>query len=177
MAADATASIRNNPNVVKYLARRRRRLFQVVELETDDILNDLRSVAEANILDYVDVLDDGSFKANLRKVDREKGRCIQELSYDAQGRPKIRLKDSLKADELLAKIKKMFEVDSEKEKEYGERLFETDFLDKLIREAKITVNSITVNQLQTTTEDITEESRRMLPERVPTTPQVIEATP
>lgn len=112
--AENAWQIRQNPAVAAEIRRRMSEHFRQHELTTDEIIDRTRRIAEANVLDYVDVQPDGGFKVNLSKVSREQAEAIEELSTDAYGRAKLRLVSKLSANDQLARFKKMYADDADK---------------------------------------------------------------
>jgi phage terminase small subunit len=101
-------TILNRAKVRAEINRRTTEKFAQLEINSDKVIEETARMAFANMLDYVQVKEeDGSFVVDLAKVDRDMGVAIQELSYDAQGRPRIKLVDKKPALELLAKFFKM----------------------------------------------------------------------
>lgn len=160
--ADNAWQISSAPAVKKELRRRQIEQYKGQELETDEIINGWRRVVDANILDFVEVQTDGSFKVNLTGITRAQADVVEELSLDAYGRPKIRLAAKHPAREMLARYKKLF-TDTDEAK--GSDELTIGKLDALVRNysQKITVNQTTINN--------TYPERKALQE-----PQVIEGS-
>lgn len=139
-ASIATTVILTSTQVIKEIRRRTSKVFTDLELDTDYVLEKAANLASANMLDYVDIKPDGTFEINLARVSRAQGEAIQELSFDAQGRPKIRMVDKKGSVELLARIKKMLnEGDLGPAGGKGEgQAITTQYIDQVVQE--ITVN-------------------------------------
>ena len=79
-----------------------------LEVSADNVVRELSRVGFANMLDYVEVLEDGSARLNLRRLTRDQAAAIVEVTTDSIGsgkdqritRCKIKLADKMPA--LLA---------------------------------------------------------------------------
>jgi phage terminase small subunit len=145
-AESACITVRKHPAVQREIRRRLSQHYKDFELTTDEIIESVRRLSDANLRDYVDLQEDGGFKVNLNKVTREMWDAVEELSMDAYGRPKVRLVSKLAAREMLARFKKMY---SEAGKQSGEGAsFTIESLDKLVKNytQNVTVNQ-TINQV------------------------------
>lgn len=99
--------ILNNPDVRNEIKRRFAIEFEEQSITNEDIFRGVARCAFSNIFDYIDVQPDGGFRVDLTKIPRELGYAIQELSYDAQGRPRVRMVDKKASFELLGKFRMM----------------------------------------------------------------------
>jgi hypothetical protein len=108
----------------------------------------------ANILDYLEVQEDGTAKVNLKRINRDQGKAILEFSYDPEGRPKIRLADKKAALETLAKLI----IPKDALNEMGEEVT-IQSLDAIVRAAK---GNVTVNQQFNIVQS---QERHQLPEK------------
>lgn len=104
----ANTLILNRPRVIAEIRRRMDEVFREKKVDQDWITQRAVELADANMLDYLEIKDDGKVSVDMRRVTRSMGAAIQELSYDPAGRLKIRLVDKKASVELLARIKKMF---------------------------------------------------------------------
>jgi hypothetical protein len=78
------------PRIFQEIQKRARVHFEKMQLTTEDVLNRVSACAHSNPLDYYDILPDGNFQLNLNNMpSREAAEAIQELYYDAAGRPRI----------------------------------------------------------------------------------------
>ena len=164
-AKNACIAIRRQPAVQREIRRRLSQQYKDCELTTDEIVNGWRRVTDANILDYVDVQPDGSFKVNLNKVTREMADVIDELSMDAYGRPKIKLANKQTAREMLARFKNILSVSDKNQN--GDSKLTIESLDAMVKNY---TQHVTVNQ--------TINNNNALPDRKalqPVEPQTIEA--
>ncbi len=80
-----------------------------IAMAPSEIISRLTRIAQADMGEIMDVDESGYPRINLKKA-KEYGRLgmIQEISYDAQGMPKVKLMSQLDAMEKLAKINAMF---------------------------------------------------------------------
>ncbi len=80
-----------------------------IAMAPSEIISRLTRIAQADMGEIMDVDESGYPRVNLKKA-KEYGRLgmIQEISYDAQGMPKVKLMSQLDAMEKLAKINAMF---------------------------------------------------------------------
>lgn len=109
----ASSLILNRPRVIAEIRRLSDEIFNEKKIDSDWIISKVTELAEANMLDYLEVQDNGDVKVDLRRITRSMGAAIQEFSFDPSGRPKIRLVDKKAAFDLLARIKKMFNSSDE----------------------------------------------------------------
>lgn len=152
----ASTEIFAKPNVRKEYNRRRKELWQNMELTSQDIVNRLQMLADANPADYIKILPDGSFKFDLSNVTREQLGLIETFEFDALGRPKLKLHNTRAC---LMDIAKLKGIGSEVVRaESGPLTIQA--LDAII--AQSTTNNIVVNQQINVTE---KESERYLPPR------------
>lgn len=144
----AATSILKHPAVVKEIRRRRDEIFDDEKIDTKWILNRAYQLANSNIMDVIEVQEDGTFSVDLRYVTRDMAVAIKSLSYDPEGRPKVELVDPKGMIELLAKIYKVLGSDRDPMgDDEGSRPLTRESLDELVK--KVTVNqqiNITVNQ-------------------------------
>jgi len=105
----ATTLILNHPRVIAEIRRRSDEVFKEKKIDRNWVLQRAAELADANILDYLEIDENNGYaKVDMRRVSRAMGAAIQEVSYDPEGRLKIRLVDRKAAVELLARINKMF---------------------------------------------------------------------
>lgn len=142
VARTASLSILRNPNVFKEIKTRERAVFEQSELSAQTVLEHTAKMATSNMLDYIEVEENGTFKVDLTKVDRDLGVAIQELSYDQNGRVRIRLADKKGSLEMLARFYKMFGGDEDPDGK--EKPVTVQYLDALIQQV-VTVNQTTIN--------------------------------
>jgi phage terminase small subunit len=129
----------NNPNIREEISKRLIEEFKEKNITNEDIFRGVARCAFSNVFDYIDVQPDGGFRVDLNKVPREYGYAIQELSYDAQGRPRIRLVDKKAAYELLGKFRLMGGEKIEHSGRDGAPLT-IQALDRIVQ------NNVTINQ-------------------------------
>jgi phage terminase small subunit len=106
-SANASVAIRRHPWVVRELERRKQEVFGDLELDTKQIVNNVRLMAEWNIADYGEINPDGTFRWDLSKITREQAYVIEEIDFSPEGRMKVKLPRKKDANELLAKFKKL----------------------------------------------------------------------
>lgn len=82
------------PNVSKRLAFLWSQAARLAETMAGRHLVKADMIAHANILDFVDVNETGHPRMNLSKVPHELGGAIQEISYDSNGNPRLKLHDA-----------------------------------------------------------------------------------
>ena len=156
-ALAASYDIFGQPHVKKELDRRRREIYSKLEMTSDDIIAELRMLAEANIADFLEIQEDGSFKINLSKATREQLGLLEAIEYDAVGRPKLKL-PSRRA--VLMDIAKLIGA-GERNPQTTDGPLTIQALDAII--ANSTTNNITVNINQSS--DKKEEVQNYLPEK------------
>jgi len=146
-ADQALDAVLYRPAVAREIRRRQEALYRQMELTTDDVVDEIRRMAFANILDYVERDPDNPNKVyvDLRKIDRQQAAAIQELGYDADGRLKIRLVDKKGCLDTLARFKKIGE-DSRHPLGADGAPLTIQALDALIQQSSnITINNTTIN--------------------------------
>ena len=151
----ANTLILNNARVIAEIRRLSDEVFKEKKVDRDWVLQRAVELADANMLDYLEVDNDGKVKVDIRRVTRSMGAAIQELSYDPEGRLKIRLVDKKAAVELLARIKKMFN-DSDNQHQGSETPLTIQALDQIVQ-------NVTINQQVNV---IHHQEKRQLPDMV-----------
>lgn len=141
-ARASTSAILDSEAVATEINRRGREKFRQLEIDSNKVLEETAKLAFSNVLDYIEVDNNGNFTVDLRFVNRSMGAAIQEIGYDVQGRPKIRLADKKSALELLARIFKMLKDTDPTESDETKRPVTISVLDQIIQ-------NITINQVQT----------------------------
>lgn len=147
-----------NPKILAEINRRTRATFGALDITTDRIVEETAKMAFANILDFVNIKEDGKFEVDLTKVTRYNAAAIQSLEYDAEGRPRLRLADKKSALELLARYKKYGLIASGNEK------------DQQSEQAPLTIQKLDTIIQNFTTVNVNGDGRHQLPA------QTIEAT-
>lgn len=169
--ANATELLLNNKDVREEIGKRFNNAFHEKNISNDDIFTGVARCAFSNMFDYINVLPNGEFKVNLNEVPREMGYAIQEISHDAQGRPKIRLVDKKASFELLGRFRHMavdkLEVSG---KEGGPLTIQA--LDAIVQQ-NITINQIVQPSLENQREHKVLEGKvvEALPESPEPTPE------
>lgn len=153
-AENASVVIKKHPAVSRELRRRLHEQYKDEELTTDELVNDLRAIKDANILDYGDKSEDGkSFTPNFNKITHEMGLAIEEISVDAYGRAKVKLISKLATIDHLARIKKLYNDNKNGGSGDGSP-FTVQSIDSMVRTY---VENITVN--------VSQVPQQTLPER------------
>lgn len=139
----ATTAILYKPAVQFEIKRRQEEIYKKLEINTEEIISRIQYLAEANLADYIDIdpSDGEKFKINLNKLDRLQFSAIQELNYDALGRPKIKLVDKKAYHDLLCRVKKIGADDQHRS---GSDLT-IQALDAIVNKQSITYNHTTIN--------------------------------
>lgn len=139
----ATTAILYKPAVQLELNHRQEEIYKKLEISTEETISRIQYLSEANLADYIDVdPEDGEkFKINLNKLDRLQFSAIQELNYDALGRPKIKLVDKKAYHDLLCRIKK---IGADEQHRSGSDLT-IQALDAIVNRQSITYNHTTIN--------------------------------
>lgn len=132
-----------NPKIWNELQKRYRVHYEKQKITTQEVLEGIDRLAASNILDYVDVLEDGSFKLNLTNVNREMGEAIQGLEFDSAGRPRIKLVDKIAARALQARAMGMLKDKVEVTGKDGAPLSIKDF-DTIRNNTTINIQNINI---------------------------------
>jgi len=141
-AQNAHSTILKSPAVIKELRRRREEWLANEERTTDWAKGEVAILAGANMADYGYVDDKGNWQIDLSRCTREMWACIQEVSYDVNGRPKIRLIDKKAALELHFRVNGGLDNDqTDGEDNQGLDTLTIDSIVKKVRQAK----SVTIN--------------------------------
>lgn len=135
----ANTVILNRPRVIAEIRRQSDELFQEKKVDKDWVLQRAYELADANMLDYLEIDENGRVNVDIRRCTRSMGAAIQELSYDPSGRLKIRLVDKKAAVELLARLKKMFDNSDESDRVNGNNPITLQTLDQIVQ-------NVTINQ-------------------------------
>jgi phage terminase small subunit len=143
IARGASNALMQNKTVMRILKERAQESFERLRLTTDHIIVETAKLAFSNILDYGDVDEKGDFKVNLNIVNRDMGAAIQELSYDVNGRLKIKLADKRPAQELMMRYFKLLNDKNDNNNE-GTKPLTISSLDNLIA-SQVNVTQITNN--------------------------------
>lgn len=81
--------------------------YQIAEAE-EGVRQHLLAVRDAHLVDYFTLDEKGNPKLDLLNLTREQGAAIQSIKVNRWGEIEIKLKDSVKAAELLGRHHKMF---------------------------------------------------------------------
>lgn len=109
-----------NRKVAAEIAKQTEKVIAKLEITAEKVLEELARVGFANMLDYMQVAEDGrSFDLDFSKLARDQAAAIQEITVDTTGgagdgerrkvlRTKFRLGDKRGSLELLGKYLKLF---------------------------------------------------------------------
>ena len=92
-----------NSSVQAEIRRRTKAKFASVDFTAERMLEIAMTKAQTNIMDFIEIDEAGRWRPDLKKIDRDMGVCIKELSYDLQGKPKLIVHDSKPWWDSLAK--------------------------------------------------------------------------
>lgn len=143
-AGVAVEAILHHPLVWEYLSEIIDNGLKKYNLSNERIINRVAYLSEANIIDFVDIDETGGYTVNLKNITREMAMAIQELSFDAQGRAKIRLVDRKSYHDLLARLKKM--LGNVPDPKSGDGEFTIQNIDAIVKE--VTNNNYQINVVQ-----------------------------
>ena len=120
-AASQGSRLLTNRNVQRLVRREQARRAAKLDLKADKISEELQRLAFSNMIDYMEIDDDGKPTGlNLSKLTREQAAAIQEITEDTTGgsgdgerrlilRTKFKLSDKARALELLGRHLGMFQ--------------------------------------------------------------------
>lgn len=137
----ASTVILRSEHVVKELAARGEDYFKKLNVNVPLLLQEATKIALHNPMDYIDVQDDGTFKVNLKYINRDMGVAIKEISYDPEGRPKIVFADKQRAIEFITKVYGGGKLGGDSDEDNSPVTIQS--LDAIVRNE---TNYITVNQ-------------------------------
>lgn len=109
----ASIVILKNKRVMKEIRRREDEYFADMKVDTDFIIHRTVEMAASNMSDYGYINEKGEFVIDLSNCTREQMAAIQEISYDLNGKPRLKLYDRKGSNELLAKLKKVGDLANE----------------------------------------------------------------
>ena len=95
------------------IQKRSDEILKKYEVSAERIIQETAKLAFSNILDYIELTEDGGFRVNLNDLDRNQAAAICEAWHDEQGRVRIRLLDKKSALDMLAKYKKLFQEEQQ----------------------------------------------------------------
>lgn len=109
-----------NVQVAAEIAKQTEKVLEKLEIKADRVIQELAKTAFANMLDYMQVSEDGrSFDLDFSKLNRDQAAAIQEIVVDTTGgagdgerrkvlRTRFKLGDKRGSLELLGKYLKLF---------------------------------------------------------------------
>jgi len=104
-ANSASYFLLKDPAIVQELSRRTKEYFKTQGVDPERILAEMWNIYNVNLLDLGEVNSEtGEFKLDLRRINRAQAAGIVELSYDFQGRPKVKLADKRATLETMYKL-------------------------------------------------------------------------
>lgn len=144
--------ILNSPIVKREIAKRMKEIF-AERLETQEIINDLRLQAKANIRDFVtaDEANPNKVFYDLRNLTREQWQQIRSITYDSDGRLRVNLHDQQRANEMLLKIKSLMR-DEDADRPLTVEALDQIIKDEIERKRNITINNTQINITQQVSE-------------------------
>ena len=145
-ARAASVVLLKNKTVISILQARTKEKFEELRLTTDSIIVETAKIANANILDYLDIDEKSNAVVNLNIITRDMGAAIQEFGYDGNGRPRIKLADKRPAQELMMRYFKL--LNDKGDGGGGDtKPLTVSALDSIIAEKlSVTINQTTNNQ-------------------------------
>ena len=81
-AHSTSTRLLQKPSVKTEIARLRDRQLETLDIRNFTVLSELKAAAHSNVLDYIDVMDHGSFKINLAKCTREQASAIESVQTE-----------------------------------------------------------------------------------------------
>ena len=98
----------HEPSNAEVQAAIKRRMDEL-SMSAEEALLGLTEIARSTIADCIDVLDDGTWKINLKRAEeRGKLHLIHELGVDRSGNPKLKVYDRHAALRDIAKVRGLF---------------------------------------------------------------------
>jgi phage terminase small subunit len=105
-SAEVTASrLLKKTRVRKLIRKLMNRRAEKLELNAEKVLRELARLAFANMIDYIEIGQDGAARVKLSRVDREKGAAIQEVTVDEYAERTGRTPDGKPTFETVKRIK------------------------------------------------------------------------
>lgn len=115
--------------------------FKALDFKAENLIEMAITMLQANNTDFVKRLDNGKTVVDLTEVTRDQALAIQEIGYDLQGNPRVRLEPKLPWAQFLAKltgaVKDKLEVSGP-----GGGPITIEFLDKAV---KSVTNNVQIN--------------------------------
>lgn len=116
-SSPAIRSLINSPRVRQMVSRLRETYSQRVAVSAETTTEEIEKLAFSNMLDYIEVHDDGTASLNLTGISPRQAACIQELniedSYDKEGaltrKTKIKLYSKIDALDKMARIHGLYQ--------------------------------------------------------------------
>lgn len=107
-AAEQSSRLLTKANIAASIQKGRAKIAAMLDFTAADVLRELAKIGFANMEDYTRLTEDGYMVLDASNLTRDQKAAISEISYDASGRPRIKLADKLSALEKLGKHLGMF---------------------------------------------------------------------
>lgn len=147
VANNATIELVRHPQVARAIQEKLNKAFQEIEITTERIIQETAVMATSNLADYSEVSEDGkTVNANLAGLDRNQWACIQELSYDNNGKLKVKLYDKKTAQELYGRFKQIGLQDNTNQNTEDGKPLTIKTLDDIVQKA-VTINQTNYNTI------------------------------
>lgn len=141
VAENASTEILQHPRVQEEIARRDAEFFESLGYDDPNwAIRKIVAIAASNPADIIDIQEDGTYKVDLKKANREMLYAIKKIGYDIEGRPEVEFESKLKALESLQKIKM---IQQEQKNGSSNGLLTISALDSIVQ--KVTNNNVQVN--------------------------------
>ena len=148
-ARNASIELLQNPRIQEEIIRQDNEYLSTKGLDDPNfMIKKTYTVATANIADYIEIQENGTFKVDLSKANREQLYAIRRLSYDPEGRPDLELESREKARDTLIKYGYL----KEEAQGNGNGFPTLQTLDSIIQ--KVTNNNVQINIISKPTESV-----------------------
>ncbi len=104
-----TGAVFDNPQVQKEIARRQHQMSSKAGVDADWIVERLKSIANANIVDLYELDEEGIPRIDLNKLTPDLRRALTGYSVKRDGKISVDAADKLKALDMLAKHLGMYQ--------------------------------------------------------------------
>jgi phage terminase small subunit len=82
-----------NVDIAKVINAAMAKRSERTDIKADDVIRELALIGFANMADYTKLTESGGLVLDATNLTRDQKAAISEVSYDAQGNPKIKLAD------------------------------------------------------------------------------------
>jgi nitroreductase len=107
MANNASILLLQNPLIAAEIQRQDQESATLQKIDPEQIYDAVSNLANSNMADYIELDDKGRPLVKFEGLSREQMAAIEEIHYDANGYPQIKLVPKLPAYALLGKFKRM----------------------------------------------------------------------